>query len=84
MNKVSISKLIKHSSLIEINLNEIHKVLSVGKKADESTIKDLVKDIEGWRECLVELDFYISSNYQLNMKSDNYEYDDTSKEVIIY
>ena len=84
MNKVSISKLIKHSSLIEINLNEIHKVLSVGKKADESTIKDLVKDIEGWRECLVELDFYISSNYQLNMKSDNYQYDDTSKEVIIY
>tara|TARA_B110000238_G_C15833889_1_gene313962 strand:- start:221 stop:475 length:255 start_codon:yes stop_codon:yes gene_type:complete len=84
MNKVSISKLIKHSSLIEINLNEIHKVLSVGNKADESIIKDLVKDIEGWRECLVELDFYISSNYQLNMKSDNYEYDDTSKEVIIY
>ena len=84
MNKVSISKLIKHSSLIEINLNEIHKVLSVGNKADESIIKDLVKDIEGWRECLVELDFYISSNYQLNMKSDNYEYDDTSKEVIIF
>ena len=84
MNKVSISKLIKHSSLIEINLNEIHKVLSVGNKADESIITDLVKDIEGWRECLVELDFYISSNYQLNMKSDNYEYDDTSKEVIIY
>ena len=61
-------------------------VLTTMEEEDDlnEIIENLVKDIEGWRECLVELDFYISSNYQLNMKSDNYEYDDTSKEVIIY
>ena len=72
------------NTIKELLLNLLLVSVASCSKGDESTIKDLVKDIEGWRECLVELDFYISSNYQLNMKSDNYEYDDTSKEVIIY
>ena len=44
-------------------------------------IFELSKEIETWRDCLVEIELGINSNYNINDESDNYE---VEKETIIY
>lgn len=84
MIKTSSTKLIKESELVDKHLNQIHTIINKGDSVKDDIINELVNSIEGWRDCITEIELGINSNYQLNVKSNNYEYDDDSKEIIIY
>ena len=80
----STTKLIKESDMIDKHINEVHTIINNGDDIPDNIINELVQSIEGWRDCINEIELGINSNYQLNLKSNNYEYDDDSKEIIIY
>ena len=80
----STTKLIKESDMIDKHINEVHIIINNGDDIPDNIINELIQSIEGWRDCINEIELGINSNYQLNLKSNNYEYDDDSKEIIIY
>jgi len=80
----STTKLIKESDMIDKHINEVHTIINNGDDIPDNIINELIQSIEGWRDCINEIELGINSNYQLNLKSNNYEYDDDSKEIIIY
>ena len=75
------SKLLKQSSKVDKALNEIYNMISNREKLENNMIFELSKEIETWRDCLVEIELGINSNYNINDESDNYE---VEKETIIY
>ena len=80
----STTKLIKESDMIDKHINEVHTIINNGDDIPDNIINELIQSIEGWRDCISEIELGINTNYQLNLKSNNYEYDDDSKEIIIY
>jgi hypothetical protein len=80
----STTKLIKESDMIDKHINEVHTIINNGDDIPDNIINELIQSIEGWRDCINEIELGINTNYQLNLKSNNYEYDDDSKEIIIY
>ena len=84
MIKTSTTKLIKESELVDKHLNQIHTIINNGDSVNDDMINELINSIDGWRDCINEIELGINSNYQLNVKSNNYEYDDESKDFIIY
>ena len=75
------SKLLTQFSRVDKPLNEIYNMISNREKTENDMIFELSKEIESWRECLIEIELGINSNYDINDKSDNYE---VEKEIIIY
>ena len=75
------SKLLKQCSKVDKPLNEIYNMISNREKLENNMIFELSKEIETWRDCLVEIELCINSNYNINDESDNYE---VEKETIIY
>ena len=75
------SKLLKQCSKVDKPLNEIYNMISNSERIENDMIFELSKEIESWRECLIEIELGINSNYDINDKSDNYE---EEKEIIIY
>tara|TARA_B110000459_G_C16292766_1_gene351323 strand:+ start:222 stop:437 length:216 start_codon:yes stop_codon:yes gene_type:complete len=71
--------LIKESELVDKHLNQIHTIINNGDNVKDDIINELVNSLEGLRDCINEIELGINSNYQLNVKSNNYEYDDESK-----
>ena len=63
------------------SMNEIYNMISNREKLENNMIFELSKEIETWRDCLVEIELGINSNYNINDESDNYE---VEKETIIY
>ena len=84
MIKTSTTKLIKESDMIDKHINEVHTIINNGDDIPDNILNELIQSIEGWRDCINEIELGINTNYQLNLKSNNYEYDDDSKEIIIY
>jgi hypothetical protein len=84
MIKTSTTKLIKESELVDKHLNQIHTIVNNGDSVKDDMINELINNLEGWRDCINEIELGINSNYQLNVKSNNYEYDNESKDFIIY
>ena len=79
-----IPRLIKESELVDKHLNQIHTIVNNGDSVKDDMINELINNLEGWRDCINEIELGINSNYQLNVKSNNYEYDNESKDFIIY
>ena len=75
------SKLLKQCPKVDKPLNEIYNMISNREKLENNMIFELSKEIETWRDCLVEIELGINSNYNINDESDNYE---VEKETIIY
>jgi plasmid maintenance system antidote protein VapI len=75
------SKLLTQFERVDKPLNEIYNMISNSERIENDMIFELSKEIESWRECLIEIELGIISNYDINDKSDNYE---EEKEIIIY
>ena len=75
------SKLLTQFERVDKPLNEIYNMISNSERIENDMIFELSKEIESWRECLIEIELGINSNYDINDKSDNYE---VEKEIIIY
>ncbi len=75
------SKLLTQFERVDKPLNEIYNMISNSERIENDMIFELSKEIESWRECLIEIELGINSNYDINDKSDNYE---EEKEIIIY
>ena len=84
MVKSVTTKLVNSSDKVDRYLDNIHKIINETKDIDGDILTNLVNDIDGWRDCLVEIELGIRKLNQINHHNDNYEYDDEQKEIIIY
>jgi hypothetical protein len=65
----STTKLIKESDMIDKHINEVHTIINNGDDIPDNIINELIQSIEGWRDCINEIELGINTNYQLNLKS---------------
>lgn len=83
MMKHPSTKLKHYSEKVDDFINKIY--LLKDEEVEFEFLVDLLEDIQTWRAGLDEIELSIKSNKVFNsLKDDNYEYDDESKEIIIY
>lgn len=83
MMKHPSTKLKHYSEKVDDFINKIY--LLKDEDIEFEFMVDLLEDIQTWRAGLDEIELSIKSNHVYNSsKDDNYEYDDESKEIIIY
>ena len=81
MIKLPTTRLIKSCDLIEKHLDIIHKMDNEFGDVEEEYINKLLGELESFRGCIDELELKLQS---YTSRDENYEYDDTNKELIIY
>ena len=84
MVKTITTKLVNSSEKVDRYLDNIHKIVFETKDIDEDILTNLVENIDSWRDCLSEIELGISKLNKINHHNDNYEYDESNKEIIIY
>ena len=81
MIKLPTTRLIKSCDLIEKHLDIIHNMENEFGDVEEEYINKLLGELESFRGCIDELELKLQS---YTSQDENYEYDDTNKELIIY